>query len=80
MFRLSVPAVEHLFLHSCPHAFALGVVMTSAAGTVHTLLNVIFADVSTVFFTCVLTPTVRVYNGSTKSEIARERIFQVLNT
>ena len=64
MFRLSVPAVEHLFLHSCPHAFALGVVMTSAAGAVHALNNAVFCDSCVVFRTCILTSAVGMDNRS----------------
>ena len=34
----SATAVKQFILHSCPHTFAAGVVMTSASGAVHTLL------------------------------------------
>ena len=33
----SATAVKQLILHSCPHTFAAGIVMTSASGTVHAL-------------------------------------------
>ena len=34
-------AVKQFPLHSCPHTFAPGIIMTSAAGTVHALVQVI---------------------------------------
>lgn len=37
IFRFSVPTVKQLFLHSCPHTFATGVIVTYSSGTVHAL-------------------------------------------
>ena len=40
----SAAAVKQFVLHSCPHTFAAGVVMTSASGAVHALLYPIFVQ------------------------------------
>ena len=44
----SATTVKQLVLHSRPHAFAAGIVMTSPSGAVHALLYSIFAQRSSV--------------------------------
>ncbi len=44
----SATTVKQLVLHSRPHTFAAGIVMTSASGTVHALLYSIFVQRSSV--------------------------------
>lgn len=49
-------AVKQFPLHSCPHTFAPGIIMTSAAGAVHALFQTGELHLLSEQFACVLAP------------------------
>ena len=75
IFRLSVSAVKQFFLHSCPHTFASGVIVTSASGTVHALNKSGVFQHFPVLFACILAASVRMQNCTFQFRIGFDRIF-----
>ena len=51
-------AVKQLLLHSCPHTFASGIIVTSSAGAVHALFQVGDFQFLSEHFACVLASTI----------------------
>ena len=80
ILRFTISGVEEFLLHSCPHAFAASIIVTSAAGTVHALLDTAFADSQTIFFTCILTSSVGMDNGSAQAGIGQTGVVERLYT
>lgn len=76
---LRIAAVIKQFrLHSGPHAFTAGVVVTSAASAVHALLYAKFADGIPVKLAGILAASITVDNRSTEVWIGFDSIFQGL--
>lgn len=73
--QFSFSAVKQLLLHSCPKAFAPGVVMTPAARAVHALHKPGTRDRSTIFRTRVLASAVGMKNCSEQRRMAKNRAF-----
>ena len=80
ILRFTISGVEEFLLHSCPHAFAASIIVTSAAGTVHALPDAAFADSQTIFFTCILTSSVGMDNSSAQAGIGQTGIVERLYT
>ena len=64
ILRFPASGVEEFLFHSCPHAFASSIIVTPATGAVHALPDTTLADSQTIFFTCVLTSSVGMDDGS----------------
>ena len=80
ILRFTISGVEEFLLHSCPHAFAASIIVTPAAGTVHALPDAAFADGQTIFFTCILTSSVGMDNGSAQAGIGQTGVVERLYT
>ena len=64
VLRFVFAAVEQLFFHSCPHTFTACIIMTSSAGAVHALMDVVLPDGLAVGLTGILGSTVTVDDRS----------------
>ena len=75
-----ITVIQQFGLHSRPHAFAAGIIMSSASCTIHALLYAVLTDCIPVSLAGVLAPSVTVDNGSTDTWVRFNGIFQCLYT
>lgn len=80
IFRVAISVIKKFIFYSCLDAFTACIIMTSAACTVHTLIDSIFIDCLTIIVTGILTSSVRMDNCTSKIWIAITGIFKRSDT